>query len=78
MAQTKLGGGRNREKSREEGEIGKKVGRREKLARKVGRREIYPLFPPPPFLANGRAPANGNYENIHFAPPCFRGLSHLG
>ena len=22
--------------------------------------------------------ANGNYENIHFAPPCFRGLSHLG
>ena len=22
--------------------------------------------------------ANGNYESIHFAPPCFRGLSHLG
>ena len=22
--------------------------------------------------------ANGNYENIHFAPPCLRGLSHHG
>ena len=22
--------------------------------------------------------ANGNYEKIQFAPPCLRGLSHLG
>ena len=22
--------------------------------------------------------ANGNYKDIHFTPPCFRGLSHLG
>ena len=46
-------------KSWEEGEIGRKsrekgkkkpnrLGRREKLAQKAGRREIYPLFPPPP------------------------------
>ena len=32
----------------EEGEIGGKVGRREKLAQKVGRREIYLSVPPPP------------------------------
>ena len=38
MAQTKLGGGRN---------WLKKVRRREKLAQKVGRREIYPLLLPP-------------------------------
>ena len=38
MAQTKLGGGRN---------WLKKVRRREKLAQKVGRREIYPPVPPP-------------------------------
>ena len=48
MAQTKLGGGRNSGESREEGE--KKswiLGRREKLAQKVGRREIYLPVPPP-------------------------------
>ena len=59
MAQKKLGGGRNRGKSSEEGEKEKlgvrrieldgpgRVGRREKLAQKVGRREIYSPVPPP-------------------------------
>ena len=50
------GEGRNRigrrekwpKQSWEEGEIGGKVGRREKLAQKVGRREIYLPVPPPP------------------------------
>ena len=46
MTQTKLGGGRN---------WLKKVGRRDKLAQKVGRREIYPLFPPPPPLYKFRS-----------------------
>ena len=51
MAQKKLGGGRNRGKSREGGEEmwGKRLGRREKLAQKVGRREIYFPVPPPSF-----------------------------
>ena len=61
MAQTKLGGGRNRgggevekrekKKSKRLGrreKLAQKVGRREKLAQKVGRREIYPLFLPSP------------------------------
>ena len=59
MAQTNLGGGRNRgekvgrrekKKSKCLGrreKLAQKVGKREKLAQKVGRREIYPPVPPP-------------------------------
>ena len=62
MAQIKLGGGRNKGKSREEGEkekltfreegeIGLKSREREKLAQKVGRRKIYPHVPPPSLMS---------------------------
>ena len=49
MAQKKLGGGRKRNVTVSGGGRNwpKKVGRREKLAQKVGRREIYPPVPPP-------------------------------
>ena len=49
MAQTKLGGGRNRgggKVGRREKKKSKRLGRREKLAQKVGRSEIYPPVPP--------------------------------